>query len=207
MSGPLAGVRDFFVAPGAVARPRESPLPVAPPSFAVLGERADASAVAAGLVLAQGGGGMVCTWPPAGGGRGAPATGAARRLARRLAGRGLDCAARGRLVVVDLPAGADEAVAAARRAAAAADVACAVVVAGPRDDGVDALLALNDALVLASRDGPDAPLLRLAADGLSRIGPPLVRVTPPSGATRHLALAGLVALPALRASLTFAPAR
>ena len=209
MSGPLAVVREFFVAPAAGRRERETALPAPPPSYAVLGERGDAGAVAAGLVLAEGGTGTVCTWAlrDAGPNVPGPSTAAARRLARRLTGRGLDCAARGRLAAVDLPSPPDEAVAAARRAAAAADMACAVVLAGPRDEALDTLLGLNDAIVLASRAGPDSPLIRLAEESLAGLGPPVVRVAPPAGVVRRLALAGLVALPSLRAELAPALAR
>ena len=202
MTGPLAAVRDFFVAPpvharAATARPR----PV-PPSFAVLGERREAVAVASGLVLASGvGPGLVCVWPPGDVRPRPPATARARRLAARLEARGVTALAGGRLVGVPLPGPAAEAVAVSQRAVAAAGVATAVVLAGPRDDDLDALLVLQDAVVLVLREPVESPLVRLAISGLANAAGPVVTVAAPSGPGRGLATAGLVAPPALRSAL------
>jgi hypothetical protein len=202
VTGPLAAVRDFFVAPpagGRVATARWAPVA---PSFAVLGDRRDALAVAGGLVLASGSGpGLVCAWPPGDVRPSVPATARARRLAARLESRGVTAVAGGRLVGVPLPGAAAEAVAASQRAVAAVDGATAVVLAAPRDDDFDALLALQDAVVLVLREPSDSPLVRLALGGLADLPAPVVTVPAPSGAVRELAAAGLMALPALRASL------
>lgn len=201
MSGPLSGVRNFFVAPpagGRRARPWAMPSPA---SFAVLGERGDALAVGNALVLASAGCGVVCAWPPAAPHRRGPATGEARRLARRLESRGLDSVPHGRMVRVALPEPPAEAVSAAQRAAAAAPVACAVVLAGPREDELDALFSLQDAIVLVVRAGPGSPLVRLAVEGLHGAGAAVAALSPPTGVARQLALAGIAALPALRTEL------
>jgi hypothetical protein len=199
---PLAAVRDFFVAPPLHARAATvRPAPV-PPSFAVLGERREAVAVASGLVLVSGvGPGLVCVWPPGDVRPRLPATARARRLAARLEARGVTALACGRLVGVPLPGPAAEAVAVSQRAVAAARVATAVVLAGPRDDDLDALLALQDAVVLVLRDAPDSPLVRLAVAGLAATPAPVVTVPAPSGPARALAASGLVAPRALRSAL------
>ena len=202
MTGPLAAVRDFFVAPpvqahGSTARPAR-----VPPAFAVLGQRGEAVAVASGLVLASGAGpGLVCVWPPGDVRPRAPATARARRLAARLEARGVTALAGGRLVGVPLPGPAAEAVAVSQRAVAAAGVATAVVLAGPRDDDLDALLALQDAVVLVTARAADSALVRLAVAGLAETPAPVATVPAPSGPVRALAAAGLIALPALRSAL------
>ena len=202
MTGPLSAVRDFFVAPpihGRVTTARPAPVP---PSFAVLGERREAVAVASGLVLASGaGGGLVCVWPAEDVRPRLPATARARRVAARLEARGVRALAAGRLVGVPLPGPAAEAVAVSQRAAAAVDTATAVVLAGPRDDDLDALLALQDAVVLVTARAADSPLVRLAVAGLAETPAPVVTVPAPSGPVRALAGAGLIALPALRSAL------
>jgi hypothetical protein len=172
------------------------------PSFAVMGDRRDALAVAGGLVLASGSGpGLVCAWPPGEIRPRLSATARARRLAARLEGRGVTALAGGRLVGVSLPGPAAEAVAAAQRAVAAVDAATAVVLAGPRHDDLDALLALQDAVVLVLREPADSPLVRLALAGLAHTPAPVVTVPAPSGPVGALAAAGLTVLPALRATL------
>jgi hypothetical protein len=202
VTGPLAAVRDFFVAPpvhgrAAIARPAP-----APPSFAVLGERREAVAVASGLVLASGAGpGLVCVWPAGEVRPRFPATARARRAAARLEARGVTAFAGGRLVGVPLPGPAAEAVAVCQRAAAAAGIATAVALAGPRDDDLDALLALQDAVVLVTARAADSPLVRLAVAGLSDTPAPVVTVPAPSAPVCALAAAGLVAPPALRSAL------
>jgi hypothetical protein len=130
-----------------------------------------------------------------------PATAAARRLAGRLAARGLRAAASGRLARVALPADPAQAVAAAQRAVAAADVPSAVAVAGPRDEELDALLVLHDAIVLALRTPADDPLARAATSGLAHLGVPVVTVRAPPGLAPRLAAAGLIAATGLRAAL------
>jgi hypothetical protein len=202
VTGPLGAVRDFFVAPPVHARAAPArPAPV-PPSFAVLGERREALAVASGLVLATGvGPGLVCVWPPGDVRPRLPATARARRLAARLEARSVTALAGGRLVSVPLPGPAAEAVAVSQRAVAVAGVATAVVLAGPRDDDLDALLALQDAVVLVPREAADSALVRLAIAGLAETPAPVVTMAAPSGPVRVLAAAGLIALPAFRSAL------
>jgi hypothetical protein len=202
VTGPLAAVRDFFLAPPVHARSATARPAAAPPAFAVLGERRGAVAVASGLVLASGAGpGLVCVWPPGDTRPRVPGTGRARRLAARLRARGLTAAAGGRLVRAPLPAPAAEAVAAAQRAVAAAGVASAIALAGPREDDLDVLLSLQDAVLLVLRDAADSPLARLAVSGLADLGVSVVTVASPSGPARELAAGGLLALPTLRAGL------
>jgi hypothetical protein len=200
---PLAAVRDFFVVPARDAgRAAGGPPPAARASFAVLGDRGDAVAVASGLALARAAGaGLVCVWPPGDHGPRLPATNRARRLAARLDARGLAAVAGGRLVRVSLPAPGAQAVATAQRAVAAVDVPAAVVLAGPREDEFDALLTLQDAVVLVPREPVESCLVRLAVSGLAEVAGPVVTVSPPSGPVRALATAGLVAPPALRSAL------
>jgi hypothetical protein len=201
VSGPLAGVRDFFLAPPAAARPTRDLAIPSPGSFVVLGEKGDALAVAGGLVLAGGSCGVTCVWPSDEPLLRAPATRDARRLARRLESRALSCVPVGRLVRVALPAAPAEAVATARRAAAAAPTACAIALSGPRDADLDGLLALQDAVVLVARAGADSALVRLALAGLTAMGPPATAVAPPTGISRRLGLAGVAVLPRLRAEI------
>ena len=202
MTGPLAAVREFFVAPPVHARAATGRAATVAPSFAVLGERREALAVASGLVLASGvGPGLVCVWPAGDVRPRLPATARARRLVARLEARGVTALAGGRLVGVPLPGPAAEAVATSQRAVAAVDVTTAVVLAGPRDDDLDTLLALQDAVVLVTARAADSPLVRLAVAGLAETAAPVVTVPAPSGPVRALASAGLVALPALRAAL------
>ena len=105
------------------------------------------------------------------------------------------------MVRVSLPAPGAEAVATAQRAAAAVDVTTAVVLAAAREDELDALLSLQDAVVLVLREPVESPLVRLAVSGLADAAGPVVTVSAPSGPDRALATAGLVAPPALRSAL------
>jgi hypothetical protein len=140
-------------------------------------------------------------WPPGDHGPRLPATTRARRLAARLEARGLTAVGGGRLVRVALPAPGAEAVAAAQRAVAAVDVTTAVVLAGAREDELDALLALQDAVVLVLREPLESPLVKLAVSGLADVAGPVVTVSAPSGLDRALATAGLAAPPVLRSAL------
>jgi hypothetical protein len=130
---------------------------------------------------------------------GAPAVPAARRLARSLGARDVSARARGRLVVVALPAEATAAVAAWRRAeAASADVPCMLVLLAARGPEWDAVLAEPD-LVLVH--GGDGDLVELAVDRLTESAATAARLDPPpSLTTRVLAMAG-IALPGTLSSL------
>jgi hypothetical protein len=206
MSGLLALVRDFFVAPaGTASRGRAVPPPAA--CAAVLGRPPEVGAAAPALALAlarrQGGGcAVVCTW---GVGNAAtprlPAGGAARRLALRLDARGLAADASGRLVRVRLP---DDPGAAAAGAERAAGAACPVVLglAGPRDEAVDRLLTAQDVVVLAHPAAAEPALARAAEASHAELPVPVIACRLPSaGPLRALAAAGLLAPPALTEAL------
>jgi hypothetical protein len=211
----LGRLRDVFVAPGPPA-----PTPAVlvaeravPATLGVLVAPAQAAASGAvlGLAAARAGGSpcaLVCRWtgdvadaaPLAS----APAVGAARRLASRLSSRGLDGAARGRLVTVRLPPAADEARDAAERAAAAAGEAPTVLVlAGARPPSFDTLLAEADRLVVVA--SPDAPsgLEHLALEDAARVGRAtgVLRLSPSAALAQRLTVAtGLLLSPPLRAA-------
>jgi hypothetical protein len=134
----------------------------------------------------------------------APAVGAARRLAARLSSRGLEAAARGRLVTLHLPAAPDAARDAAERAAAAAgDAPTVLVLAGARPPSFDALLAEADRLVVVA--SPDAPsvLEHLAIEDAARVGRStgVLRLSPSAALAQRLTVAtGLLLSPPLRAA-------
>jgi hypothetical protein len=96
--------------------------------------------------------------------RGGPATPAASRLGARLAVRGLPAVSRGRLAWMVLDAHPVAAAVATRRAAGALEVPFVVVLAGPRCDVVESVLAEQDLVVVATAE-PDGPLARLAVAG------------------------------------------
>jgi hypothetical protein len=126
-----------------------------------------------------------------------PALPAARRLARKLAARGLDAAPAGRLAVVRLPSDGTAAAAAARDAIAAAQGPAAVTLAGPRCDATDTLLLTADAVCVVGR--PDSAVASLAASSLPV---PASHLPVRHGAAASLlARAGVVATPALRRGL------
>jgi hypothetical protein len=211
----LGRVRAVFVAP---AGPAEASAVLVgeravPATLGVLVAPAQAAAAGAVLGLAAATAGasscaLVCRWtgdvaeaaPLAS----APAVGAARRLASRLSSRGLDAAARGRLVTVRLPAPADEAGDAAERAAAAAGEAPTVLVlAGARPPSFDTLLAAADRLVVVT--SPDAPsmLEDLAVEDAARIGRStgVLHLSPAAALAQRLTVAtGLLLSPPLRAA-------
>jgi hypothetical protein len=81
---------------------------------------------------------------------------------------------------------------------AAARVTAAVALTGPRDEDLEAIFALPDAVVLVVREPAGSPLVRLAQAGLAEVAVPVVTLAPPTGLARGLATAGLLAPPALR---------
>lgn len=204
MSRPAGSVlRDFFLAPEGTAL-RDAVAPV-PPVAVVLGDPRVVPGVASALALgmAARGPATVLLWPPelARGPR-VPASGAARRIASRLAARGCAVEATGRLVRARLPDDPDGAVAAAQRAVAAADCAVAIGLAGPRTPELDTLLTLADAAVLVRRPSDAPALTRLAEASLSRLGVPAVTCEADLGATARLgATAGLAVGSPARTSL------
>jgi hypothetical protein len=151
--------------------------------------------------------GVACVWtpsasPPADGRP--PSSSAARRLAASLAARGLEARACGRGVTVALPVAAAEAVAGTQRAIAAAGAAPVVVVlGGPRDAALDALLAEQRRVAVLTSGGEQLTALALA--GLSGVAEMSVAETLSLGpAARAAAVAGVAMAPALRRALTAA---
>jgi hypothetical protein len=177
-----------------------------PASVALLAPAGDAPGVAAALALAlarreRAASAVICVWSP-GGARvpwHAPALPAAARLARALAGRGHAARGAGRLVVVQLAVGCEEAASEALRVTAAAGAAPAVIaLAGPRAAAFDALLESQDLVVVAVAPGADPALARLAVAGLRRA---VACEVPPAHPGRALAAAGVALLPAVRRAL------
>jgi hypothetical protein len=145
---------------------------------------------------------MVATWPGEDVLPRLPAGRAARGLAVRLGGRGVNALASGRLVRVSLPDAPSETVATAQRAVAAAGGSPAVIaLTGPRTDELDALLTLCDAAVLARRTGADDALARVASSRLEPLGLPVSTVHAPGGPARFLASAGVLVSSSFRAAL------
>jgi hypothetical protein len=222
VTSPLSRLTDVFVAPADAERPaRDEPVDASPSALrrlagafvegaaarqgdapaavrtadaiAVLARPADAAAAGGAVALAVARGCVVVLlWgaeaPPVL----APATPGARRLAARLADRGHDVAATGRLVAVALRDGIDEGI----RAAAAGAVPAVLVVAGPRDERVDAVLRGQDR-VLAVGEGAVA---ELAARSVARLGVPAETLELPTApAARALAASGVALVAPLRA--------
>lgn len=148
------------------------------PSVVVLCSPLDAVALGSSVALAtarrgRSSIGIVALWRPGtsvGRGPTGLAVRRARRLERSLQARDVRARAAGRLVRVELPAEPEAAIASAARAEAATDAPMVVVVAGPRDAAIDRLLAEYDLLLLAASEGGD-PVVGLARDSLSRLGP------------------------------------
>jgi hypothetical protein len=230
----LTRLRDVFLAPGAEAPARqvaERAVPatlgmlapaqqvaerVVPATLAVLatGPR-DAAVAGAALALAAARAhrsrcAVVCRWDGAAAAtpRAGTAVVSARRLAERLAGRGLAAAANGRLVTVALPAAGGEARAATERTlAASGDVPVVLVVSGPRPPALDPLLATLDRLVVVPAADAPPGLERLALDAAARLGRGVSVLRVPDGATttgRLLAATGLPLSPRLCAAATAA---
>lgn len=206
MSGGWLGrLGAAFLTPPTVATPApdsaeaDAAPPAAPRAVAVLARAADAAAAGGAVALgllggADAGAALVGLWAPHGLGAcvPAPATPGARRLAARLAERGHEARATGRLAIVALDADPATACAEAARATAAArDAPAVTVLAGARDEHVDALLWGHD-LVLAATTGAGDVVAALAADGLGPRG--RVLVLAPAAPPRALAAAGVALL-------------
>jgi hypothetical protein len=109
----------------------------------------------------------------------------------------------GRLAVVTLPELEPEAVVQAGRAAAAAGGVPTVLVLGrARGSGFDDVLAGQDLVIVATREASNAPVARLALEGLRGAHRPAV-VWEMSGApvARLLASAGIALARSLRVSV------
>lgn len=175
------------------ADPRSSPPVPSAASVAVLVAPGDARAVGGAVALglaagaaggAAGGGAVVAMWGAAPG-LAVPASLAARRTAARLSERGHAATPSGRLVIVALDA-PHEAV----RAAAATGIATVLVVAGPRDDATDRLLAGQDHVIVA---GPGS-LGDLAAASVRALGVCAATLALPDAPVASALAAGGVAL-------------
>lgn len=130
--------------------------------------------------------------------RGGPATPAASRLAGRLAARGLPAVGRGRLAWMALDDHPVAAAVATRRAAGALEVPFVVVLAGPRCDVVESVLAEQDLVVVATAE-PDGPLARLAVAGCTVAA--LACAPPAPGVARWVARSGAAGCRGLPAPL------
>ncbi len=222
----LRSVLEYFVMPSGSPRPAAhgdfvapdegpdracaEPAPRTPSGVAVLTTAADAPALGAAIGLALAGRSRaavatVCLWTaaePTQTSWRAPATPAPRRLAGALAARGLAARPAGRLALVHLPVGAEDAATAARRAIAAAGAAPTVLaLGGPRVAAFDALLAEQDLVVVATPRGTDPALARLALAGLAGAVRTCGCEVPTSQPARLLAAAGLTLLPSARRML------
>lgn len=120
--------------------------------------------------------------------RGGPATPAASRLAARLTARGLPAVGRGRLAWLALEDHPVAAALATRRAAGALEVPLVVVLAGPRCDVIEGMLAEQDLVVVATPE-PDGPLARLAVAGCPVAALPCAPPAP--GMSRWVARSGV----------------
>jgi hypothetical protein len=178
----LERLRDLFVTGEAVsAAPpvRRVAERAVPATLGILVSPGDAPAAGAALGLAAAAAhrapcAVVCRWtgaelaePP----RSGLAVGAARRLAQRLAARGLAAGACGRVVTVALPSSDIEARAATERTlAAAGDLPLVLVITGARSPAFDPLLASLECLIVVPPPGAPVGLERLAIDSAARLG-------------------------------------
>ncbi|UGS35195.1 hypothetical protein [Capillimicrobium parvum] len=190
---PVAG--DAAPAPARRGRRHAAARVPEPCAFAVLAPGPAARALGAAAALSGGAGAaLVACWGVAGspGGAAAPVSRTARRLAASLTDRGFAVRAAGRLVELRLPDDEDEAIDALHRAesaAAAAGAVSVVVLAAPRGDAWDGVLATRDAVLL---HGGDATVLELAAERLTGIGAPAHRLErAPSRLALTFAVAGV----------------
>lgn len=215
----LRALVEHFVAPAqdvASSSPaRREPVPavaVVPPAAGVLcGPRhAGAAGAAVALRLAQrqrARAAVAALWPPesldAPSVPGAPPSREARRVADALKARDFAVQTAGRVVVAALPGEQEEAAAAAERAfVVAAHLPTVLVLAGPREEPLDAVLCARD-LVLVADDLDDA-VAELAVDALRRRGVAARRCVLPTAPVAAAAARGALVLPAARRGLDLA---
>jgi hypothetical protein len=202
MTALLDALARTFVTPRAAGAPAREAVVAAAPAAAICGPDAEPLACALALMLRRRGPVVACIWGSVCARRPeAPATAAARRLAGSLSVRGLSARATGRLVAVALDQAAEVAAAqAARAAAAAGDAALVIALCGPRQDAFEALLGVQDVVVVAAGDAPDGLVgVALAAlEDVSRRAVAARRLTRASG---WAARAGLWAAPGARRAL------
>lgn len=170
--------------------------PVAlPPTVAVLCRPEDAWVAGGAVALGTRGPAVVAAWGSdvrLASGR-APTSAAARRLATRLAARGHEAQATGRLVHVLVDDPASE----MGRLTAAADAAsCVAVLTGPRDERLDELLRTHDRVLL----DVDDEVAELALTSLAQADIPArhVRLGATTEPARTLAATGVATSRALR---------
>ncbi len=201
---PASSDRVAGSSPGADLAARASARAPGATSVAVLTTPHDALALggALGLAVARSRRASVvvlCVWsarPAAWAGWRAPAFPAASRLAARLAARGHDARATGRLAIVRLAAQDD---AQARQVLAAAGPAPTVLaLGGPRTPVLDELLGEQDLVVIGTRSGSGAALAALALAGLSDPARACACEVPGAHPGRTLAAAGIALLPSVR---------
>lgn len=207
---------EHFVAPAGDEghRPRRVAAPAGavtgvPPAVGLLcgSRRARSAGCAVGLHLVRrhrAGAAVVAVWtgedPRAAASAGAPAGREARRLVRALAGREIAAQAAGRLAVAELPAAPDAAAqVAAHVLAVGAAVPTVLVLAGPREDPLDDLLASRDLVLVA--DVGDALLADVAVGALQRRGVRARRCALPAPQATAMAARGAGLLPAARRGL------
>ncbi|MGZ6642758.1 MAG: hypothetical protein ACXVFT_13100 [Solirubrobacteraceae bacterium] len=202
----MSALGDFLLAPGRTGRVR--PVARARRASATLGVVAPAPALvpvacAAGVALARRARAprsVVCLFT---GTTPAPAPGprpGSNALAASLAARDVPAHRRGRLLVAALPAEPGEAARAARLALAAAGDLPFVLAVAIRTASLDALLAAQDAVLVAAPAG-DA-LAELAVASAAALAPRAGAIDMPGSlAARALARAGLVAPGCVRRSI------
>jgi hypothetical protein len=178
VSGALTRLAGVFVEPAAATGG------VAPSRVAVLGRADEARAIAAGVALSLDGVPVVAGWR-AGRAARAAATVGARRVAARLARRGFDAVARGRIAWAALPDAAEAAAGAARRLdGALVDEPMVLALGGARAAALEPLLADMEAVVVAAEPGSALARVAVAAR------PGVIALSPPAGLERWLALRG-----------------
>jgi hypothetical protein len=179
------------------------------PSLGVLANARDlpAVAVAAGVVVARGHpAALVCVHAlgaePSTAPLRAPARAGANRLAGSLRARGLTADARGRVAVVELAHEGQDAAGATARALAAAGALPTVIAVAARDPDLDALLAAQDAVLVALSPSIDPALAELTVTSAARLARTVesVQLTL-DPASRALAVGGLRAPAAVRAAV------
>ena len=139
------------------------------------------------------------------GGRGAarlPAYPSARRLAARLGARGIEAEPSLGLVRAALPDAPAQAAAVGERVITAAPSPVTLALAGARVPEIDALLRVQDVIVLACRPDEDPALAHIARESLSGLAAPVVACHVGAGFSgRALVMAGVGPPGGLRRSL------
>jgi len=204
----LRRVRDFYLSPApSAAAPARGRTAAAPPTAAVLGPPRESALTAAALALAIARAGrwqcgLTAFWCTGAGTTRLPALPGARRLAARLCARGVEAAPSLGLVRVPLPDAPAEAMSVAERAISAAPAPVALALAGARVPEIDALLRLQDVIVLACRPDDDPALAHMARESLGGLAAPIVACQVSTGFPgRALAMAGVGAPGGLRGAL------